>query len=901
MSEWLSSVRLRVRALLRRRQLETDFDDELAFHLATREEQLRSAGRHDPRRDARHRFGSPVRTREDLREAWTLAPRLTRLFQDYRYAARTLRASPGFTTVVVLTLALGIGANTAFFSVVNAVLIRPLGYADAGRLVSLQEGFPQARIDRVPFSALDFGDLQREQQSFESVGAYRNVPFELSGDGTPERITGARVTADLFPTLGVAARIGRTFTAEDDRPGTNVAILSRGVWQRRFAADPAVLGRRIQLDRQPYTIVGVMPAGFSFPKRGPQFNATPADVWVPMAFTPRERLERGSQHANSVVARLKAGTSLDAARAELDLLARRIASEYPAAVRNAGFTPQLFAEPLRQSISGRFESPLFLLLAAVGLVLLVACANVANLVLSRAACRTREFAVRTALGAGRAQLVRLLFCEASLLSLAGGLAGIAIGYTAIRAVPAALTSVLPGVQELAIDLRVLAFTATLCVVTTCAFALAPLVTLDRRDPEHSLRDDTSRATSGLRRLRVQRGFVVVTVGLACMLLVGAGLFIRSFSRLIASDAGFRPARVLTASMTLPRTFYTTASSVRTFHDTLSRSLEALPGVRAVALATDLPLANYDVRAFTPEGVALPDGTSPTATLTWVHGPYFETLGMRLTRGRFFETDEHRQARAVVVVNEKLAALVWPGQDPVGKRLKWGGAASAAPWLTVVGVVANVADGPIGVEPRVHAYEPFRQLPDFFLNGAANQFGRDVQAAILADSDPRALAPLVRSEIARLDPDLAVESIATMDDRVSEVVTPQRVGTLLVSTFAAMALLLASVGLYGLLAFGVRQRRREIAVRIALGAARHVVVRLVLAQGGRLVAIGLAAGLMASLGFSRIAASLLYRTDPYDHVTFVAVPAVLAAAAFIACIVPAWRAARVEPMTALRTE
>jgi putative ABC transport system permease protein len=328
---------------------------------------------------------------------------------------------------------------------------------------------------------------------------------------------------------------------------------------------------------------------------------------------------------------------------------------------------------------------------------------------------------------------------------------------------------------------------------------------------------------------------------------------------------------------------------------------AVPGVRSVALATDLPLTSYDIRAFTLEGTATPEGPQATTSLTWVHGPYFETLGMTIRRGRFFAAGEYEQERNVVIINEKLAALAWPGQDPVGKRLKWGLAASRAPWLTVIGVVGNAADGPIGVEPRIHAYEPFRQLPDFFLDGAPNQFGRDVKAAVLADGEPRALAAAVRHEISRLDPELAIESLQTMDDQVTDVVAPQRFSALLAGAFAAIALLLASVGLYGLLAFTITQRRREIAVRMALGAERQTVIRMVIAQGARLVAIGLLAGLIASFAMTRVVASVLYRTDAYDLVTFATVPAVLAVAAFIACALPAWRAARVEPMMALRED
>jgi predicted permease len=487
MAEWLNSLRHRLQALLQRRQLEQDLQDEVAFHLALREEQLRTSGTLDADRGARRRFGSVTRIREDLRETWAVAPGASAFLRDLRYAARTLRRDAGFASVVVLTLGLGIGANTAFFSVVNAVLIRPLGYADADRLVSLQEGFPRARVDRLPFSALDFDDFRSDQRSFESVAAYRNAPSEVSGGGAPEWIAGTKVSASLFGTLGVGPVVGRAFSTADDRPGVNVAILSWGLWQRRYAANPAILGQSIQLDRRPYTVVGIMPSGFMFPRRGPRFNGDPADVWVPIAFTDRERVERGTMHNNSVVARLKAGVSFQAAQAELDVLAPRIAANYPPAVISAGFAPRLFAQPLREEISGRFEAPLVMLMAAVGLVLLVACANVANLILSRVAARTREFAVRTALGARRAQLVQLLLCEALLLSAFGGVLGMAIAYVAIRTAPAVLMRTIPGLYDLGIDVRVLAFTGVMCLATTIIFAFVPLPALERRNPGDSLR------------------------------------------------------------------------------------------------------------------------------------------------------------------------------------------------------------------------------------------------------------------------------------------------------------------------------------------------------------------------------------------------------------------------------
>lgn len=904
MVEWLTHLRLRIRmrirAFLRRTALDQDLDDEISFHLAMREEQLEAAGTHDASGAARRRFGSVARIREELRDTWAIAPTIGALAADVRYAARRLRRTPGFTAVVVLTLGLGIGTTTAFFSAVDAVLMRPLGYADPDRLLLVYEAFPQAQIDRLPFSALDFEDFRRYQRSFEAAAAYRSGPFELSGDGEPERILGAKVSADLFRVLGVGPIAGRTFAPSDDVPGVNVAILSWRLWQRRYGGASTVLGTIISLDRQPYTVVGVMPRGFAFPGRGAQFNADPADVWVPIAFTPRERAERGAMYGNSVIARLRAGMSPETAQADLDLTATRIAANYPSIVRDAGFLPRLVARPLREEISGRLQAPLFSLLAAVVLVLVVACANVANLMLSRLVGRTGEFAVRIALGARPQRLVQLLLCEALLLSMVGGLVGTSLAYGATKAVPAVLARTIPGLEDIAIDIRVLVVTALVCIGTAVTFTIVCLQVLRRRTPADALREGTSRLTGASRSLRMQRMFVVVTMSIACMLLVGAGLFVKSFAALMATDVGFQPAHVLTASLTLPPAFYATAEKVRTFHDALARSLSALPGVRSVTIGTDLPLMTYETRGFTPEGGVAAD-VPPVTSLTWVDGPYFETLGIPVTVGRSFDAGEYAQNRRVVIVNEKLARAAWPGVNAVGKRLKWGSRASPQPWLTVVGVIHDVVDGTIGTPPGLHAYEPFRQLPDTLLNGARNQFGHLIEAAVRSDGDPRPLAALVRTEIRKLDPRLAIESIETMDARIQSAVAPQRASTLLVGAFAALALLLAAVGVYGLLAFTASQRQKEMAVRMALGAERRAIVRMVVGQGARLVAIGLTIGTAGAFVLSRALSPLLYRTDPHNVAVFAIVPIVLVPTALIACAFPAMRAARVNQATALRAE
>ena len=894
MAEWLNSLRLRVRALLRRSALDRDLHDEMTFHLAMREEQLRQSGAANAATSARRRFGSTTRIREELRDAWAVAPRLSSVVQDVRYAARTLPRHRAFAGVVVLTLALAIAINTATFSIVNAVLLRPLGFPDEERLVSLREG--RSGVDFGGFfSPPDYLDVEREQQSFEDVAAWVPVSVELSGNGEAALIVGTRVSPALFRILGVSPLLGRTFTADEDRPGADVVIVSWGLWQTRYGGDRSILGRTIVLERRPHTVIGVMPAGFQFPGRRlidrPGPFREPADVWMPIAFIDGLRQARGSNFMLSVVARLKPGVSLDRAHAELEAIAARITERYPPAPRDVRRSIRLSAVPLREQVAGPFERPLLLLLAAVGLVLLLGCANIANLVLSRAASRGRELAVRAALGSSRVRLAQLLLAEAAVLSLAGAVLGVLGSRLIVWGLPAAVAERLPTSGDIAVDGRVLAFAA----------GLAPALHALSNGVIHTLRP-AQRVTGG--RLGVlRRGLLVLQVTLCVVLLVGAGLFIRSLSALLAEDGGFNPDRVLIASVGLPSAGYSTAASVRTFHRELFSRGASLPGVRSAALTTDVPLERYERRALTAEGVPPPSNNPPTTNLSWTYGPYFETFGIPLTRGRQFEEVESVEPRSVVIVNERLARTFWPGQDPLGKRIRWGinvpdTPQNPNPWLTVVGVAADVADAPPGTEPYLHAWEPFSQFPGTTLDMRL-PFGRLVKLALRTDADPRALVSRVRAEVAEIDGQLAIQSIETMDDRIDEATAAQRFSVITLGAFAAGALLLAAVGVYGLLAFSVAERRREIAVRLAMGAEPRAIVRMVVGRGLTLAGIGLTAGMVVSLAAVRAVTSLLYRTDGYDALTFGAVPVVLLTVALLACAIPAYRASRVEPLGALR--
>ena len=821
------------------------------------------------------------------------------LLFDVRHAVRALLKAPVFTTVTILTLALGIGANTAIFSLVNAVLLRPLAYADVDRLALIYEGSVGANIDKFPASVPDIIDLQGMQKSFEALAAFRNRTFELSGAGRPERITAARISAALLPVLGVEPMLGRNFTPQEDAPGHDVAILTYGLWQRRYGGNPAIIGSRVLLDRRPHTVVGVTAPSFQFPRSGPRFNGQPAEVYVPIAFTEVERRSRGMMYNNGLIGRLPRGVSLDQARAELTVLAPRIRQNYGPGFPKE-FDLQLTAFPLREELSGQVRTPLLVLLGAVGLVLLVACANVANLILSRAAAREREMGLRAALGAGTHRLLQMLLAENLFLALAGGAAGLIVSAWVVRSVPAVITTSLPGVENVGIDARVLTFTLALSLLTAIGFGLAPLAAARHLDLASMLREGTTRAIGG--RQRTQRTLVVATIVLAVMLLSGAGLLLRSFTQLMATDPGFNPDRVLTLTLALPREAYNTADRVRNFYVTLTDRARSMPGVRLAGSGSDLPMRGDEGerRSFTPDASVL-DAGSRSLALTWVMGDYFQALGIGVERGRTFLPEEVHERRGVIIINESLARQAWPGQDPIGKRLRWGSGDSRAPWLTVVGVVRDVNDGPPGTRPALHAYEPYSQMSNGLLETDLVGLGRTINVVLRGEGDPAAFLAPLRAEIARIDPALAISRIATMKEQLRDATAPQRFSTALLTAFAAGAVLLAAIGLYGVLAFGVAQRTREIGVRLALGATRSEVLGLVVRQGMTLAAIGLAIGIAGALATTRFMTSLLYRTEPHDVSIFAAVPVVLAIVALLACYLPARRAANVEPMVALRTE
>ena len=823
-------------------------------------------------------------------------PFMRSLLFDLRHGLRALVKAPVFTIVTILTLALGIGANSAIFTLVNAALVRPLGFADPARLMLLYESIPDSGRDRFGVSPADYGDVVQYQHSFSNLAAYRTVTGELSGGGQPEQIDAAAITTSLFDVLGVQAGEGRTFLAEEDQRQASVAIISYSLARRQFTGRSAV-GSTIAIDRRPFTVVGVMPAGFEFPRRGASSNATPADVWMPLVFTPSERQTRGANYNLSVVGRLRDGTSPPQAVADLSALAIRIRDNYPADVP---VKVAIGAMPLRDELLADVRRSLLILFGGVALVLLVTCANVANVILSRSAARQRDIGVRAALGAGRLRLVQVLLGEALILTTFGGALGLVLGYWGLRAIPAVLTTSLPGVSTISLDWRVVAFTTVLALGSAAFFVLLPLAAGLRRDLHELLREGSTRATGGRRQRHLQRTLVVTSVAFAFILLICAGLLVRSFRNLVTVASGVGTTNVLSAQVRLPLAGYSDPARTRAFYRVLVERLRSLPGVHAASIASDLPLeADGDRRAWTPENPTGP-GRKGAVAVTWVQGDFFGSYGIPLITGRHFSDDEQRENRNVAIVNQRLAQAYWPGQHVVGKRLKWGlNAASTAPWLTVIGVAGDVVDGPPGSEPVIHVYVPYAGATDALLTSRVVELGRRIAVGIRGDQDAVTFAPTMRAIVAELDPALPLSHVQTIEQLERDRSAPQRFSAVAISGFGLGALLLAAIGLYGVLALSVSQRRREIAVRLALGAPPRGVLRLTVREGMTLVAIGLVVGAIGAVLAARLLRAALFDTSVYDPLTFGTVPLVLVSVALAASYLPARHAAAVDPIVALR--
>ena len=827
----------------------------------------------------------------------------SRLLQDVKYGARALRHAPIFSTTVVLTLALAIAATTAVFSLVDATLLKSLPYREPDRLVHMYQSIPKAIAFPVGFSPPDFLALRERVSSVESIAAYRNREYELSGVDTPERILATRASASLFEVLGVRPAIGTTFTREDDEQGRPVAVISDGLWQRKFAGDPGVIGRALILDRQPYTIAGVMPRGFVFPRRGPLHNSMPAEAYLPISFTPSERVGFGSMYNNSVVARLAGGTTLAQADAEAKTLVRDNAVRlYPAALSGLANAIEAKTVAFPEDVIGRTRPFLLVAFGAVAFVLLIACADVAALMLTRAVSRQREIAVRVAVGAGRARIIRQLLVESAVLAVAAGAIGFLLTWWLAGTAAALAPSTLPGVSDLVIDTRVFLFSAALSFLTAVLCGIIPAFEVSRPAASETLKDSGRTGTPGRRHRRIFGALVVAQTAVAVVLLVGGGLLVRSLVRLLAVEPGFSAERVLTMETNLPAAGYRSGADVRTFYTRLLPQIQGLPGVSAAGASTDLPLSVRERRAFTIENEAAESREMPhSLACQWTLGDYFRAMGIALKSGRYLSEQDHAQSEPVAVINETLARQYFARTDPIGRRMAWGGPAQHGRWMRIVGVVGDVKQGALDTPTEPQAYIPWLQVPDQSLGDNIVGQMRGLRLTIRTDMEPSGLASLVRQEIRALDPALPVMAVRTMDEIVRASTGPQRFNTVVIGSFAMLALLLSGVGIAGALATSVSGRVRELGVRLALGAQPGALVSMVLREGIRLAALGLLIGWPVAWVLSRFMSTLLFGVSPRDFLTFALVGVLLTAVSLVACWVPAWRAARVDPLTALRAE
>jgi predicted permease len=799
---------------------------------------------------------------------------MTTLLQDLRYALRTLKQSPGFTLAVVLTLALGIGANSALFTLVNAVLLRPLPYPDAERIVSISS--TNRHGDMTVADAPSIAYWSEHAHTFEALAAYSPDGANFSSGTEPERLQGGQVTADFFRAIGVHPALGRAFPEEAARPGAErTVILGDALWRRAFAADPAVLGRAVQLDGRDYTVVGIMPPGFDFPER--------AEFWRPIA------LPTGGTEVFYyllTLGRLRPGVALEAAQRELTELRRAAGDALPAVLR--GPDVGVRALTLHERLHGDLRPALFVLFATVGCVLLIACANVANLLLARATTRRRELAVRAALGASRGRLMRQLLVESLVLALAGGALGLLVPVYALDLFLALAPTQLAQVPGIAVDRTVLGFALALSLLTGLVFGLAPAFAASRTRLQDALKAGS--AAAGGRRGRSRQLLVAAQLALALVLLIGAALFAKSFVTFRAVDPGFRAEGVLKATLSLPRARYPDAAAWSAFHRTLLERMRALPGVESATISAVIPLSGYQMTG--PFGPKVEGATDERITIASgnVGAGYFATFGIPLLAGREFNDQDQPGTPPVVVLSESLARLAFPALaapgDAVGETFTWSDEA-----YTVVGVVGEVRQRPGAASPLPMAFTSFTQ------DGTSSY----ATLALRTRTDPRTLIPALQQVVREIDPEQPLFAVRTLGEELDREVAPRRFNALLLGSFAALALLLAASGLYALIAYLVAQRTREIGIRIALGAERRAVLGLVLREGMLLAAGGIVLGLAGAFALTRLVASMLFRVGTTDPVVFMAVPLVLAAVAALASWVPARRAARVDPMVALRSE
>lgn len=885
----LDDLRFRVRALFRHRAVETELDEELRFHFEREVDKYRQRGmtEEEAKRQARLAFGGHEQVKEDCRGArGTGFLELT--LDDTRYAVRQLQLNPTFAMVMILTLALSIGANSAIFSVINGVLLKKLPYPEPQRLVRVFLSSPE--YPKFPLNPFDFLDFRARNRSFESIAAFTRGDVQMSGEGEPVKLNGFGITSGYFRVLGLKPAIGREFDFQAEIPGNGLqVILSDRLWRTRFGADPNVLGRKITLNLQPFTVIGVMPPGAEHP--GNEYHAVAygetVDVWWPFSFA-GDSNRRGS-HFIEGIARLKPGVSVEQARGDMNAIMAELAREHPG--NDSGW--KVLVIPLYTEIVGASRQMLLVLLGAVGIVLLIACANAANLLMARAASRQREIAVRLAMGAPRFRVVRQLMTESLLISSAGGLLGLLLAFGGVHTLVSLVPADFPRAHDIHVSSPVLLFTLAVSLATGILFGLAPALQASHTDPKEGLQKGGRNSTAGKHQNRLRSALVVAEVGLASVLLMGAGLMLRTFLNLIHLDPGFQQDRLLTATLSLPHVRYKTNEQTSRFYDRLSVALNALPAVEGAGAGSDLPWTGYDENAggFTVEGKKPPAGQEFHARYHMATPGYFSAMGIPLLKGRFFTEADKTGAPWVLIINRAMAELYWPHEEVLGKRISFADPPKKdSDWMTIVGVVGDVKDQPnsAGAQPAFWWSEYEAAEPDMSI-------------AIRTRSDPRQVADGLRNVVHNLDPELAVADVKEMNQVVDGSVATPRLTFALVGLFALLAVVLAAIGAYGVISYTVNQRTPEFGLRVALGAQRRDLLHMVLAQSARLAVTGCVIGVLLALSLGPVVKNLTYAVSIADPMILIAVVLLVLGVALVASYMPARRAAGSDPMVMLRTE
>jgi predicted permease len=887
---WWDIVRMRFRSLLKRQRVESELDREMRYHLERQVDENIAAGMNarEAREAASRMFGGVSQIEEECRDM-RRTQYLENSLQDLRYAVRMLGKSPAFALVIVLTLALSIGANSAIFSVIDGVLLKPLPYPQAERIARVF--YRSAEYAKFPMNPWDFLDFRARNRSFETFAMYTHADVQLSGTNSdPVKLSAFRISSGYFRVLGVQPARGREFDFSEERPGNgNVVILSDQVWRRQFGAAPDILGRKVLLDSQPYTVVGVMRAGVDHP--GNSYNSVAygdnVDAWTPFTFSGNPN-NRGSHYIEGI-GRLKAGVTVEQAAADFSGIMTELASRHET---EQGWT--IYMVPLFQEIVGPVHKMLLVLLGAVGLVLLIACVNAANLLLARAAARQKEIAVRAALGAGRGRLVRQMLVESLLISLLGGALGALFAVVAVHVLVSFLPAGFPRTEAIHVNGFVFSFTALVAVATGLFFGLVPAVQASRTDPRQGLHEGGRGSSGSARQTQLRALLVVGEVGLACVLLVGAGVMLRSFVNLLRLDPGFQPEHVLTAEIALPTANYKTTDNIGSFYQRLLTNLNTLPGIAAVGVGTDLPWTGYDenIGGFTIEGKIPPPHEEFHARFHTSSPDYFRAVGIPLVHGRFFNERDTKDSPRVLLINDVMARRYWPGEDAVGKRLTFDDKPKESDWFRVVGVVGDVKDTPEskGAEPAF--WWPVLQQPFSFAN---------MTIVLRANADPLLLTEALRRNVHELDPSLAVAHVRLLDRVAEEQFSTPRFALFLIGLFAALALVLAAIGIYGVISYSVSQRMHEFGMRVALGATSWSLIKMVMKQGVLMTAIGAGIGLGCALAFAGVLDSLLYGVSARDPMTLIGVGAVAVVTATLASLPSARRATGADPMISLRAE